>query len=485
MNNLMKKSMVGALIGVLLTLSQTCRQNETPPVNVLFILVDDLGWNDLGVYGQQFYESPNIDKWAGESIIFSQAYSAASICSPSRAAILTGRHPARFPITDWIPGQNPGGKQLIGPQDLDALPLEEKTLAEIFHQAGYQTFFAGKWHLGGEGNLPTDQGFTVNKGGHEKGSPPGGYYVPYKNPYLEDGPKGEYLPHRLTTETIDFIKGHQDEPFFAFLSYYTVHTPIQANQTHVPHFEEKAKSLKNKGIAQTSEEGAGITVLSPYSAAYASMGKAMDDEVGRMIKYLKDAGIYNQTLIVFTSDNGGLSTLEHNRKNPAPTSVRPLRGGKGWLYEGGIRVPLIIKPPNWIGKRPAHIDIPVVGQDLFSTILETVFPDSVDLSKLDGLPLNSLWDTKNPQGRATLFWHYPHYHGSGWTPGTAIRSGNWKLIYWYETDHYELYNLERDLEEKNNLVELNPVQFSRLKDTLALYLQEYGAAVPIQNPALE
>ncbi|MEE3086054.1 MAG: sulfatase, partial [Bacteroidota bacterium] len=341
------------------------KKSDSPP-NVLFILVDDLGWKDLSCYGSSFYETPNIDRLADMGFRFSQAYAAHPVCSPTRAAIMTGKHPTRLNITDWIPGQTPQNRKLLGPTDLHALPLEETTLAEALKQQGYKTFFAGKWHLGDEGFLPEDQGFEINKGGHDKGSPPGGYFSPYKNPKLKDGPEGENLTDRLTDESIRFISQNQDYPFLLYLSYYSVHTPIQAHPDYLSNFQAKKKSLKDTLAIKIKDQG-GYTVQNQYNADYASMVYALDKNVGRLINQLESLKMLNNTMIIFTSDNGGLTTLEKENRT-APTSVLPLRAGKGWVYEGGIRVPLIIKiPKNNIAK---VVDHPTISMDFYPTILE-------------------------------------------------------------------------------------------------------------------
>ena len=347
----------------LISCTTAVKTDETPP-NVVFILVDDLGWKDLSCYGSSFYETPNIDRLAKMGLRFSQAYAAHPVCSPTRASIMTGKHPTRIKITDWIPGQDPQNRKLLGPKDLHALPLEEITIAEALQGQGYKTFFAGKWHLGGEGFYPEDQGFQINKGGHHLGSPPGGYYSPYRNPKLKDGPTGEHLTDRLTDESLKFIDQNYQSPFLLFLSYYTVHTPIQPHNDYLPKFLEKRKtSIDTLAIKQ--KEGGGYTVQNQYNAQYASMVYALDQNVGRVIDQLEAQNLLDNTLIIFTSDNGGLTTLEKEHRT-APTSVLPLRAGKGWVYEGGIRVPLIIKPPN--NSSAKRIDVPAVSMDFYPTI---------------------------------------------------------------------------------------------------------------------
>ena len=453
--------------------------SEKQPPNVVFILVDDLGWSDLGYSGSSFYESPNIDAFSKESVQFTNAYAAGSVCSPSRAAIMSGKHPVHVNITDWIPGSDPFDEKLIGPEDQFELALDEYTLAEAFRDGGYETFFAGKWHLGSIDYYPEDQGFDINIGGHEKGSPPGGYYAPYNNPKLVDGPEGEYLPDRLTDESIKFLHTDREQPFFLFLSYYTVHTPIQASRRHLPKFEEKLQSLNNPQNAQR-EEGRGITRLDQYNPEYASMVYAMDENVGKLINALKQKGLYDNTIIVFTSDNGGLSTLDSTRRRPAPTSVIPLRGGKGWLYEGGIRVPLLIKPAQANQSNQVVADA-VIGHDLYPTTLSLAALHVPTNLKLDGLDLSPLIHQTGNLDREALFWHYPHYHGSGWTPGSAIRQGDWKLIQFYETETFELYNLADDLAESYNLAEEQPERLAKLQERLKALQETMNARNPWIN----
>jgi arylsulfatase A-like enzyme len=445
----------------------------------VFILVDDLGWADLGYSGSTFYETPNIDILSKESIQFTHGYSSGSVCSPSRAAIMTGKHPARVNITDWIPGNNPKNKILLGPEDLNELPLRETTLAESLKANGYTTFFAGKWHLGGDGYLPENQGFETNIGGHHAGSPPGGYYTPYKNPKLSDGPNGEYLTDRLTNESISFLDTIGQNPFFLFLTYYSVHTPIQPNKEHIGKFEAKLARMEDSGI-DFREEGEGITTLKQDNTAYASMLYALDKNIGRLIDELKRKGLYENTTIVFTSDNGGLSTLSKDRNQKAPTSVLPLRAGKGWLYEGGIRIPLLIKPSNYSGKARISTE-PVIGHDFYPTFL-SLAGITPNMSDLDGLDLSPLLYENKPLGRKELFWHYPHYHGSAWTPGAALLQGDWKLIEFHETGLTELYNLSKDISETRDLSLEYPEKAVKLQNRLHELQKSMNANTATLNP---
>ncbi|NKI28398.1 sulfatase [Arenibacter sp. 6A1] len=461
--------------------------------NVVFILVDDMGWTDLASYGSTFYESPNIDRLAGQGIVFTSAYTPNPVCSPTRAAILTGRYPSRIGITDWIPGRDPKDRPLLGPEDLYELPLEEVTFAETLKEEGYKTFFAGKWHLGDDNFLPEDQGFDINKGGHHKGSPPGGYYSPYNNPKLTDGLEGEYLTDRLTNESISFLEKNKDDPFLLYLSFYTVHTPIEANKKHIAKFKAKQKKLKDS-IAILEKEGSGQTLVNQYNPEYASMIYSLDENVGRLMKTLETLNLMEETLIIFTSDNGGLSTLDNNinfssenfglstSKNNVipPTSVKPLRAGKGWVYEGGIRVPLIIKKPG--SQEHKTINAPVMSMDLFPTILDILdLPQKPELHK-DGLSMNPLMNNEETELHKVLFWDYPHYHGSGWVPGQAVRKDDWKLVYFFENDVYELYNLKLDISEKNNLANNYPEKLEELKAELRILNKTLNTKKPKTNP---
>ncbi|WP_372947634.1 sulfatase [Mariniphaga sp.] len=454
-----------------------CAPKKQKP-NFVFILVDDLGWADVKCnYPESFYDTPNIDKLAEGGVRFTQAYSANPVCSPTRASIMTGKHPNRVNITDWIPGNDPKNRPLLGPQDGNELALVEITLAEKLKEAGYQTFFAGKWHLGDEGFFPEDQGFDINLGGHDKGSPPGGYYSPYNNPKLKDGPDGEYLTDRLTNESIRFLEKNKENPFLLFLSFYTVHTPIQAANKHVEKYEMKREKLELDSIPH-KKEGEGWTKLVQEDAAYASMVAAMDENVGRLLEALAKNGMDKNTWVIFTSDNGGLSTL--TRKN-APTNNGPLRAGKGWCYEGGIRVPLIITGPGL--NSPGRIsEQPVVSMDFFTTLLSLA---GIQHEKNDGVNLLPILAEEKNISRNELFWHFPHYHGSGWKPGSAIRKGDWKLVIHYESNHIELFNLAEDPGETKDISGNFPEKLIELKILLEEKLAESGSHYPISNPGFE
>ena len=452
----------------------SCSKKKEQP-NFVFILVDDLGWADVKCnYPESFYDTPNIDRLAESGVRFTQAYAANPVCSPTRAAIMTGKHPNRVNITDWIPGNDPKNRLLLGPQDGTELALNEVTIAEKLKEKGYKTGFIGKWHLGDEGFFPEDQGFDVNIGGHHRGSPPGGYYSPYNNPKLSDGPEGEYLPDRLTNESIKFITENKKDPFFLYLAFYTVHTPIQAAKSCIEEYESKRNKLGINEVPHR-KEGDGWTKLMQEDAAYASMVNAMDANVGRILQALKEQDLDENTWVIFTSDNGGLSTLY--RKN-APTGNGPLRAGKGWCYEGGIRVPLIVAGPDV--KEPGKTsETLAISMDYFTTILNLA---GIAHNDNDGQNLLPILNGTGPVERDELFWHYPHYHGSAWKPGSAIRKGDWKLVVHYEDELTELFNLSTDLSETTDVSEQFPEKVNELQNLLKMRLAETNAQFPRPNP---
>ena len=424
---------LGILFSVFLLAQRGAAQDSSP--NVVFILVDDLGWKDLSAYGSEFYDTPYLDSLATLSVRFTQAYAASPVCSPTRAAIQTGKHPARIRITDWIPGMNTSraiDPTLQTPEDLHNLPLEEFTLAEAFKEQGYKTFFAGKWHLGEtDSHWPLAQGYDQNKGGNHRGSPTfpegKGYYAPYNNPTLENGPTGEYLTDRLTEESLLFIEAQKEGPFFLFLSYYSVHTPIQGCLAYDSLYVEKKNRLPQQGKIQQEPEGKGRTRTNQSDPTYAAMVRSVDTNVGKIIKKLEALELMENTLIVFTSDNGGLSTI----RKAGPTSVRPLRAGKGWCYEGGIRIPTLIYAPKLAHAGETCSD-PIISMDFYPTLLELAGFSQIPNQHLDGSSLVPLLENPKNNLQRSLIWHYPHYHGSMWRPGSAIREGKFKYIYDYE-----------------------------------------------------
>ncbi|MGA1204666.1 MAG: sulfatase [Opitutales bacterium] len=449
-------------------------QSALAPPNIVVVLIDDLGWTDLGCYGSTFYDTPHVDALAAGGVRFTNAYAASPVCSPTRAALMTGRHPVRVDITDWIKGAQVKNPKLRAPEDRHELPHEEVTLAEILKEHGYRTGYVGKWHLGEtEEFWPEHQGFDVNIGGHSKGSPPGGYYSPYDNPRLPSGQDGEYLTDRLTDEGIRFMRESGSAPFLLYLAYYTVHTPIQGCDKWDAQYEEKRAGLPAEKLDQARKEGPAITRLHQADAKYAAMVRSMDSNVGRILAELDRLGLDENTIVVFTSDNGGLSTQGHL----APTSVLPLRAGKGWCYEGGIRVPLIIRAP-WVSRPGAVTDQAAVSMDLLPTLLDLAgLPKRPELH-LDGLSLATMVESPDRIDPRTLVWHYPHYHRSKWTPGTALRQGNWKIIEHYETNRLELYNLAEDIGELNDLSGEDPGKLESMKEILDAWHQTMGSKLP-------
>jgi len=469
------------LLTLILSACQPKKEGKLP--NIVFILIDDLGWNDLTCYGSTFYETPAIDQLARSGVRFTDAYAAASICSPTRASILTGKSPARLNMTDWIPGSNPKNRPLLGAEDQHALPLSEITFAERLKEEGYRTGFFGKWHLGGVGYLPEDQGFDTNIGGHDAGQP-ATYFHPYQKgnkfdvPGLPGGEAGEYLTDRLTTESLQFIHENTDQPFLLYLSHYAVHTPIEAKDSLVQKYRRKATVQASAKDSAYHLERDHWTRQDQNNPVYAAMVESVDQSVARIRAELEMLGLAEETIIVFTSDNGGLTTLRNKR---APTAVRPLRAGKGWLYEGGIRVPLMI---SWPGKIEARTSADLTTSiDLYPTLLDLLGLDQMPEQDLDGKSLSPQLTGRDKASNRRLYWHFPHYHGSGSLPSAAIRMGDYKLIQFYEQDSVELYDLSNDLSETKNLVDSLPGKAKTLLRELQAWQAETGAQLPKTNPA--
>lgn len=430
------------------------------PLNVVLILADDLGAHDLGITGSRFHETPNLDRLAREGVRFTQAYSACTVCSPTRAALMTGKSPARLKITDWIAGHDRPQARLRPPADWQKeLPLAETTLAERAKAEGYATVHLGKWHLGGEGFWPAEQGFDLNLGGYFRGQPPS-YFVPYGLPQLADGPPGEYLTDREGEEAARFIAERSGQPFFLNYWPYAVHTPLQAKTNLIEKYRRKAATVSG---AQTN-------------ATYAAMLESLDAAVGRILQAISDAGIAERTVVIFTSDNGGLTS-----NHPPATSNAPLRSGKGSPYEGGVRVPLIVK---WPGMTRAGTECaePVITMDVAATVAAALgVLDSAEIP--DGRSLVPLLhDPQATLGRESLCWHYPHYHPGGSTPYAAIRAGDWKLIQYYEDGRHELFNLNDDPSEATNLAGQQPDRVQDLARKLFNWQGSVGAQWPMYNP---
>lgn len=432
---------------------------ETRP-NVIVFLIDDLGWKDLSCQGSSFYETPKIDALARSGARFLQAYSACTVCSPTRAALMTGRYPARLRVTDWIPGQGLANTPLQPPRWTKHLVHDEYTVAEAFRDAGYATALFGKWHLGGEGFEPKSQGFEHNVGGTNVGQPPS-YFFPYgKLPGLEAGEPGEYLTDRLTSECESFLDRNAERPFFVYFPHYTVHTPLQAKKEKIEKYRAKAKGRTEQN-----------------NPTYAAMVESLDESVGRIVAKLAAMNLTERTIIVFTSDNGGLrlSDITHNG---------PLRAGKGSVYEGGVRVPLIVSRPGTIpaGREP---QAPAMTIDLFPTLLQLAGVVPKDSPKFDGVSLAPLLTGSGELAFRDLFWHYPHYHAGGATPYSAIRSGDSRLIQFQETGMCELYDLAADPEERNDLAAKHPERKAELLEKLEAWRRSVGAQPADVNPNYE
>lgn len=445
---------------------QTEKKTPNKP-NILILFVDDLGWSDLGCYGATFHETPKIDKLASHGVRYTDAYSANPVCSPTRAALYTGKAPQRVGITQWIP--QPSGIHL---------PKKEITLAEAFKKAGYQTGFIGKWHLGEkEDQFPNAHGFDWMKAVNRAGQP-ASYFYPYKNnkgkktktqgywniPDLENGKEGDFLTNALTDEAIKFIEQKKEQSFLLTLSFYTVHTPIQAPKELVQKYNKKKKQLyKNTKTPFTSDPQNATYRARQDQAVYAAMIENLDSNIGRIIEKLKKEQLLEQTIIVLLSDNGGHQKIAANA---------PLRLGKGWTHEGGIRVPTII---SWQGKiKPAISHTPAITMDIYPTLLELANQKTNPNQHKDGASLLS--DLKgNPNKNLIerpLYWTYPHKHGSGHKPSHAMREGNWKLIYFEATKRSVLYNLKNDLAEANDLASKHPEKVKKMQNELLQWVKK-------------
>ncbi|WOH36249.1 sulfatase [Thalassotalea fonticola] len=479
----LQKTPISMLLSALLCfsiVSTKAVENKThdineKPWNFLVIVVDDLGFMDIEPNNpDSFYQTPNLTKLAQQSVNFTNSYAANPVCSPSRVALMTGVNPARLKATDWFHHKN--GKRLTGhyqvANSIDYLPKEALTIAEALPKS-YQKTFIGKWHLGEDEKLwPENQGFDTNIAGWAAGSPKGGYFAPYSNPRLVQGEKGEHLTQRLTNEAINTLKSAADKPFLLVLSYYSVHVPLQAPQHSIEKYQQLTRTL-----TEQQEFGQEEQVLPQLQTvrkvrkvqnqpAYAAMVEQMDSNVGRVLAQLEQAGLANNTVVIFTSDNGGLATSEG-----LPTSNLPLRGGKGWIYEGGIKVPLMIKVPG-MSKANTMQSTPVIGMDIPATIYHLTDTKVVNL---DGQSLLPLLLDENATIERPLFWHYPHYSNQGGLPASAVRLGKYKLIQRLETGAVQLYDLDKDLGEKNDISAQKPEKVTELYRLLLQWYQEVDA----------
>jgi len=444
------------------------------PPNVLFILVDDWGYADAGVLGSDFFETPHIDRFASESLQFTQAYAAAPVCSPTRAAILTGKSPATLDITIWHEGAVAGGpkdRKLLEATAQPNLPREEITLAELFKKHGYATAHIGKWHLGKAAYYPETQGYDINIGGTYWGAP-ATFFYPYRGVWSASDPElryvpvgagqpGDYLTDRLTDHAVESIRAVDDQPFFLSLWYHTVHTPIEGKPRWVEKFQQKPPGKNHQHVE------------------YAAMLASLDENVGRLLQQLKSSGLAENTVVILTSDNGGVDFPTGKSGDQPPTKNVPFRAGKGTLYEGGIRVPLMIR---WPGITPARVcEVPVISQDFLPTLATGLELDRIPLPAHEGQNLFPLLrDPDATLADRQLYWHYPHYYPR-MTPGSAIRDGRWKLIHYYENDRVELYDLAADPGELHDLSEVERDRTAELRASLDHWRMRVAANQPMIN----
>ncbi len=457
----MRNFISGAALAAVLLAGPSLAAAES--VNIIVIVADDLGWTDLGCYGSKYHKTPNLDRMAATGVRLTNAYAASPVCSPSRAALLTGRYPARFGLTDWLPGRpDRPDQKLLRPTLADKIPTTVPTLAAILKGHGYATGHIGKWHLGGKDAGPRQRGFDFNIAGDERGSP-ASYFAPFKGKDgpamigLEEAPAGEYLTDRLTAEAEKFIDDNRAKPFFLLLDHYAPHIPLAA----------KAEIIAKYKAGKPGEQGNPI---------YAAMIESLDESFGRILRKLDDLKLKERTIVVFTSDNGGLCVVE-GPDTPA-TSNNPLREGKGYLYEGGLRVPLLVIWPG-VAAAGATVDTPVSGIDLLPTLLEAV--GAKEKAQSDGVSVVPLFKG-DALKRDALFWHYPHYSNQGGRPGDVIRAGNYKLIEFSEGDRRELYDLKKDMSESRNLIEEKPEIARELHAKLEAWRKEVGASPMKPNP---
>ena len=464
-----------AMIGLLVLASAVTARAAARRPNVVFVLIDDLGWRDVGCFGSTFYETPHIDRLAATGMKFTNAYAACPVCSPTRASIMCGKYPARIRLTDFLKGRRKLKGSPILPADYaDQMELDEVTIAEVLKSRGYRTCFLGKWHLGGPKYYPQFQGFDINIGGTHHGMPRAYFWPRWKNnpPIIGKFP-GENLTDRLSQEACQFIKENasKEQPFFLYLSHYAVHIPIQGKEKKIAHYKAKLSASPPRKGRQNN----------PY---YAAMVETVDDSVGRVLNTLRRLKIDDKTIVIFFSDNGGLATRE-GRHTPATINA-PLRAGKGYLYEGGIREPLIVRWPGVV--TPGSVsDEPVVSVDFLPTICEMVGIDFRGVKTngpVDGISMTPV--LKHPAvhlpSRA-LYWHYPHFSNQGGRPGAAVRLGDWKLIERYEFGNLELYNLKTDPGERNNLAKRFRERAGRMRAMLVNWRQSVHANMPRPNPA--
>lgn len=451
--NILKNQFLWLLGSLLIGLGPT-NASSAPRLNFIHILVDDWGWTDGSGFGSRFYETPNIDRLAARGMKFSQAYAACTVCSPTRACTLTGQYPARLHITDWISGHVRPNAKLKVPDWTMHLPLDQMNIARRLKAEGYATASIGKWHLGTEDYYPDKQGFDINMGGTDRGQPPR-YVAPYRIPTLPEGPPGEFLTDREAAEAMQFIEQNKAQPFFIYLAHYAVHQPIAGKPPVIAKYRQKAS-----------------TALAHQNPTYAALVESVDDSVGAILNKLEELHLADRTVIVLTSDNGGLLPV---------TSNLPLRAGKGSAYEGGVRVPCVIVWPGTT--QPGSVcDTPIISADFYPTLLALAGIADAAGHVVDGESLAPLLKQTGQLKREAIYWHYPHYHPGGATPYGAIRSGDFKLIEFFEDQHVELYNLREDLGEKQDLSQRMAGKAAELRQKLKDWRIQVGAQMPAPNP---
>lgn len=517
-----KKNIIASVLMVgTLCISAVAAGQRKP--NIVFVLIDDLGWSDVGVYGSPFYETPNIDRLAADGMRFTDAYATCHVCSPSRASIMTGKYPARLGLTDWLQGRgNRDFQRLQAVEIKQALPLEETTIAEALRDHGYRTGMFGKWHLGEAEAGPLNQGFDVQVPQNwYKGWPKAGYHFPFNMDGI-DGEKGDYLTDKLTDEALRFIEESKDQPFFLYMSYFAVHDPIQGRADLVAKYTEKRRNLSRDdkpfvlegnpdSETRFTPEQLDEMIKTPAYEAYrllpnrmvkikqrqdnpqfAAQVECVDENIGRLLARLEHLGLDENTIIIFTSDNGGMAAANFSNasRNISPDrlnsayagSALPLRGAKGWMYEGGIRVPLIIKWPGKVkaGSESAEL---VIGTDFYPTILDLAGLPLMPEQHVDGVSLAPILGDQKELGRDAIYWHFPHYSNHGLqSPGAAIRSGKYKLLEYFENGTVQLFDLSEDLGEQYDLSKIHPEIVKHLQEKLQTWRDDVGAKMMPLNP---
>ncbi|GHV59878.1 sulfatase [Bacteroidia bacterium] len=513
--NLFLSTTALALLGTGIT---QCKPKEEKPMNVVFFLVDDLGWTDIGCYGSRLYETPNIDRFARDGVRFTDAYAACHVSSPSRASLLTGKYPASLNLTDWLPGRRdfPFQKMLNVPIN-QHLPYDGTTIAKVLQENGYHTAIFGKWHLGEDSLSTFRQGFDLHvPEGWNKGWPNKGYLSPYGLKGLKDGPAGEYLTDRLTTDALQYIEENKDHPFFLYLSHFAVHDPIEGRPDLVEKYRKKREQMPEPQgppfVLEGNPDDASAEKTTPLSydgyrifpdhtvpikqhqdnVEFAAMVESMDESLGRVLHQLKALGIDDRTIVIFYSDNGGMAAanfynpereISENQLDKAfSTSNLPLRGAKGWLYEGGIRVPLIVKWPGK-GVQNTVCNVPVTSPDFFPTILDLLSIRTPAGVQSDGVSFAPLLKGDTQLDREAIFWHFPHYSNHGMqSPGGAVRYGDYKLLEYYENNTVQLFNLKNDIGEQHDLAASEPEMVNLLREMLHNWQKQVDAKTMLPNP---